>query len=126
VGKQLSVGLQLAQLLFYWALSLWDYRIGSNFWKFYLTRTGFTLGDPVSLVKVFKLFKLERFFFGVQSVDTVGRCITFYLMAGPACLRALVINLIRASPAASCVQDVTLQKYFSHPTVVFTFLQPHP
>jgi hypothetical protein len=39
------------------------YRIGSNFWKFYLIRTGFTLGEPVSLVKVFRLFKLEQMFF---------------------------------------------------------------
>jgi hypothetical protein len=30
-----------------------DYCIGSNFWKFYLIRTNFTLGEPVSLVKVF-------------------------------------------------------------------------
>ncbi len=36
-----------------------DYNIGSNFWKFYLIRTGFTLGEPVSLVKVFRLFRLE-------------------------------------------------------------------
>jgi hypothetical protein len=43
-----------------------DYRIGSNFGKFYLIRTSFTLGDPVSLVKVFRLFRLERIFFGVQ------------------------------------------------------------
>ncbi len=40
------------------------YHIGSNFWKFYLIRTGFTLGEPVSLVKVFRLFRLERTFFG--------------------------------------------------------------
>jgi hypothetical protein len=33
--------------------------IGSNFWKFYLIRTSFTLGEPVSLVKVFRLFRLE-------------------------------------------------------------------
>jgi hypothetical protein len=39
-----------------------DYRIRSNFWKFYLIRTGFTLGEPVLLVKVFRLFRLERFF----------------------------------------------------------------
>jgi len=51
-----------------------DYRIGSNFWKFYLIRTGFILGEPVSLVKVFRLFTLEWIFFGVQSVDTVRRC----------------------------------------------------
>jgi hypothetical protein len=63
-----------------WGLS----RIGSNFWKFYLIRTGFTLGEPVSLVKVFRLFRLEQSFFGVQSVDTVGRCTTSYLLAGPA------------------------------------------
>ncbi len=37
-----------------------DYRMGSNFWKFYLIRTSFTLGEPVSLVKLFKLFRLER------------------------------------------------------------------
>jgi hypothetical protein len=39
-----------------------DYRIGSNFWKFYLMRTGFTLREPVSLVKVFRLFRMERMF----------------------------------------------------------------
>ncbi len=64
------------------------YRIGSNFWKLYLIRTGFTLGEPVSLVKVFRLFKLEEMLFGVQSVVTVGRCTTSYLLAGPACLLA--------------------------------------
>jgi len=42
-----------------------DYHIGSNFWKFYLIRTGFTLGEPVSSAKVFKLFRLEQIFFGV-------------------------------------------------------------
>jgi hypothetical protein len=36
------------------------YSVGSNFWKFYLIRTGFTLGEPVSLVKVFRLFRLEQ------------------------------------------------------------------
>jgi hypothetical protein len=41
-----------------------DYRIGSNFWKFYLTRTSFTLREPVSLVKVFRLFRSKLFFFG--------------------------------------------------------------
>jgi hypothetical protein len=39
-----------------------DYRIRSNFCKFYLMRTGFTLGEPVSLVKVFRLFRLGRIF----------------------------------------------------------------
>jgi len=34
-----------------------NYHIGSNFWKFYLIRTSFTLGELVSLVKVFRLFR---------------------------------------------------------------------
>jgi hypothetical protein len=29
-----------------------EYCIGSNFWKFYLIRIGFTLSEPVSLVEV--------------------------------------------------------------------------
>jgi hypothetical protein len=29
-----------------------EYRIGSNFWKFYLIKTNFTLGELISLVKV--------------------------------------------------------------------------
>jgi hypothetical protein len=37
--------------------------IGSNFWKFYLIKTGFTLCELVSLVKVFRLFKLEQMCF---------------------------------------------------------------
>jgi hypothetical protein len=49
----------------------------------------FTLLEPVSLVKVFRLFRLERFFWGLQSVDTVGRCTTSYLLARPACCDAL-------------------------------------
>jgi hypothetical protein len=67
-----------------------DYHLGSNFWKFYLIRTGFPVVEPVSLVKVFKLFRLEWIFFGVQIVDTVGRCTTSYLLAGPACSWCLV------------------------------------
>jgi hypothetical protein len=51
-----------------------DYRIQSNFWKFYLIKTDLTLGEPVSLMKVFGLSKLEQMFFGVQSVDIVSRC----------------------------------------------------
>ncbi len=39
-----------------------DYCIGSSFWKFYLIRTNFTLGELVSLVKVFRLFRLEWIF----------------------------------------------------------------
>jgi hypothetical protein len=43
-----------------------------DIWKFYLIRTGFTLGELVSLVKVFRVFRMD--FLGVESVDTVGRC----------------------------------------------------
>ncbi len=39
-----------------------DYCIGSNFWKFYLIRTGFTLDELVFLVKVFRMFRLELSF----------------------------------------------------------------
>ncbi len=42
-----------------------DYRIGSNFWKVYLIRTGFTLSEPVSFMRVFRLCILKRIFFGV-------------------------------------------------------------
>jgi hypothetical protein len=71
-----------------------DYRIRSNFWKFYLMRTGFTLGEPVSLVKLFRLSKLEQMFFWCsECVDTVGRCTTSYLLARPACLWRLVFVL---------------------------------
>ncbi len=41
-----------------------DYRIRSNFWKFYLSRNGFTLGELVSLVKVFRLFNRCCLVFG--------------------------------------------------------------
>jgi hypothetical protein len=60
-----------------------DYhRIGSNFWKFYLIRTSFTLNEMVSLVmKVFWLFRLE----GIVLVLGVGRCTTSYLLVGPVC-----------------------------------------
>jgi len=74
---------------FYCALDR-GYSIGSNFWKFYLIKTSFTLGEPVSLVKVFRLFRLEQNFFGVQTVDAVSRCTTSYPLAGPACLWCLV------------------------------------
>jgi hypothetical protein len=50
-----------------WALG--DYHIRTNFWKFYLIRTGFTLDEPVSLVKVFRLFKLEPMFFGCSKCE---------------------------------------------------------
>jgi hypothetical protein len=38
------------------------FHIGSNFWKFCLIRTDFTLGEPVFLVKVFRLLRLEWIF----------------------------------------------------------------
>ncbi len=68
-----------------------DYHIRSNFWKFYLMRTSFTLGELVFVMKVFRLFRLKRIFLGVHSVDTVGTCTTSYLLAGPACLWCLVM-----------------------------------
>ncbi len=59
-----------------------------TFESFTLLRTNFTLGEPVSLVKVFRVFRLEWIFVSVlKSVDTVvGRCTTSYLLAGPVCL----------------------------------------
>ncbi len=36
-----------------------EYHIGSKFWKFYLVRISFTLHELISLVKVFKVFRLE-------------------------------------------------------------------
>jgi hypothetical protein len=72
-----------------------DYHIQSNFWKLYLIRTDFTISERVSLVKVFRLFKLEWIVFGVQSVDTVGRCTTSsYLLAGPACVCDALIWMV--------------------------------
>jgi hypothetical protein len=65
-----------------------DYCIGSKFWKFYLIKAGFILGELVSsLVKVFRLFRLEQTDFLVfrvwtQEVDVQ----TSYLWQGPACL----------------------------------------
>ncbi len=47
---------------------------------------GLWLGELDSLVKVFRLLRLEQIVLGVQSVDTVGKCITSYQLAGPACL----------------------------------------
>ncbi len=66
---------------------LLDYCIGSKFWKFYLIKAGFILREPVSLVKVFRLFRLEQTDFLVfrvwtQEVDVQ----TSYLWQGPACL----------------------------------------
>jgi hypothetical protein len=90
--RMFSLPMGFTLLIKYWPnfLGPRDYRIWSNFWKFYLIRTSFTLGELVSLVKVFRLFRLEWIFFGVQSVDTVGRCTTSYLLTRPACLWCLV------------------------------------
>jgi hypothetical protein len=68
-----------------------DYHIGSNLWKFYVVRTGFILDKQVFWVKVFRLFRLEWIFFGVESVDTGNRCRTSYLFAGPACMWDIVL-----------------------------------
>jgi hypothetical protein len=59
---------------------------GAGTIAFYPSFGSFTLLEPVNLVKVFRLFRLEQIFFGVESVDTAGRCTTSYLSAGPACL----------------------------------------
>jgi hypothetical protein len=45
---------------------------------FYLVKFGFTLGEPISWVKVFRLFKLEEMFFGIESVDTIGRHLIYW------------------------------------------------
>jgi hypothetical protein len=77
--------------------------IGTNFWKFYLIRISFTLDEPVFWVKVFRLLRLEQIFFGcsVQSVNTVGRCTTSYLLARPACFLCRVrLNLWNIKHAA--------------------------
>ncbi len=63
----------------------------------YLIKTGFTLGEAVLLVKVFRLLDWNVFFLGVQNVDTVGRCTTSYLLAGPACLCSQLDSNLRPS-----------------------------
>jgi hypothetical protein len=92
-----------------------DYRIGSNFWKFYLIKTDFTLGDPISLVK---MFRLEWIFLGVQSVDTVPRCTTSCLLAGPACLWCLVELAHIAHQFSLCVvTGLYLLNFFDHGSI---------
>jgi hypothetical protein len=87
-GANFQVQISFGQFFFI----LLDYRIGFNFWKVYLIRTGFTLGEPVALVKVFRLLRSWWIVcFGVHSVDTVGRCT---ILAGPACLWCLVVSAI--------------------------------
>jgi len=46
-----------------------DYCIGSNFWKLYLIKIGFTLSEPVSLMKV---FRLKQFFLVFWSLMLKG------------------------------------------------------
>ncbi len=36
------------------------------------------MNPSVSLVKVFRLFKLEEMFFGIESVDTIGRHLIYW------------------------------------------------
>jgi len=44
--------------------------------------------------KCFRLFRLEWIVFGVQSVDTVGKCTTSsYLLTGPACVCLRCLDL---------------------------------
>jgi hypothetical protein len=47
-----------------------------TFGSFTLLESVFIVDEPKNLVKVFGLFRLEWIFFGVQSVDTIGRCTT--------------------------------------------------
>jgi len=89
-------GLFLEDLLGLASTGTRDYRIGSNFWKFYLIRTGFRFGELVCLVKVFRLFRLEWIVLGVQTMDTGGRCTNILSLAGPACLWCLVEDYIFA------------------------------
>ncbi len=55
-------------------------------WKFYLIRSNFTLGEPVSLVKASRLFTWER----IVLLFRVGRCTTSCLLGGRARLWCLV------------------------------------
>jgi len=87
--------------------SLLDYhRIGSNFWRFYLIRIGFTFDELVSLVKVFRLFRSEWIFvvFGVwtQWVDVQhiiywhGQCVcdALFLIKIISCFPKTIIILV--------------------------------
>jgi len=51
----------------------------------------FHITELVFFMKVFRLFRMKRIFLGVHTVDTVRRCTTSYLLAGPACLWCLVM-----------------------------------
>jgi hypothetical protein len=87
-----------------------DYCIRSKFWKFYLIRTSFILGEPVSLV--FRLFRLEWIFLVFKRLDTVGR---FYNIL---CIgRASVFAMHSFSQCfLKCIQPANL--FTSAPTCV--------
>jgi hypothetical protein len=94
-----------------------DYPIGSNFWKLYLIKINFMLSKLVSLVQMFKLFRLEGSFLGIQSLNTVSRCTTSYLLAGPAaCLWCLVLFAPLSSIDSCLVLSCHVTKSFSHDT----------
>jgi len=61
-----------------------------TFGSFYLIKTGFTIDEPVSLVKVFRLFRLERIFlvFRVWTQQVDVQHLIYW--QGPACLWCLV------------------------------------
>jgi hypothetical protein len=90
-------------------LGLVPFCIGSNFWKFYLIKTSFTLGEPVYLVKMFTLFRLEWIFFGVKSVDTVARCTTSWL------------NILSIGRANVFVMPSLCSFYYGVTSVLFVF-----
>jgi hypothetical protein len=49
-----------------------------TFGSFYLIRTGFTLGELVLLVRVFRLFRLKQIFWGVESVFVMPCFLSFH------------------------------------------------
>jgi len=103
-----------------------DYGIGSNFWKFYLIRSGFTLGEAVSLVKVLRLFRLERSFlvFRVwtqqgpewtsthQCTNVDGWCTDRMLFSIPVPSQVDVLCFPVLSPFSAMISVFFLQLYF--------------
>ncbi len=67
-----------------------DYRIASNFWKFYLNRTSFTL-NWFLWWKCLDCLDWNRLFW-CSGCGHSSRCTTYYLLAGPACLWCLVLE----------------------------------
>ncbi len=60
---------------------------------FWSSGLDFGLANWILWWKCFRLLRLEQIVFGVQSVvDTVGKCITSYRLAGPACLWCLLFK----------------------------------